>query len=195
MPPAPSAQPEGDPQITVGAECHPQIITREGCLPRPWGGGVLPPDHRGGGEEGGWAARELPQVPPPPGHPPGAPSGAPQVSPQVPPRCPLPQDTLQVLPLHPGGLFRRTEACLPRPSASSTWGLALPGLSLAPSPAPVLACSWLSQQAPPHSLLVWSSLFPPEHLRGGLGVLTSCPAPAPCPQERSVACCRSGPTH
>lgn len=60
VPPAPSAQPEGDPQITVGAECHPQIITREGCLPRPWGGGVLPPDHRGGGEEGGWAARELP---------------------------------------------------------------------------------------------------------------------------------------
>lgn len=163
----------------------PQTMGGRGAAPRPsWG--------RGGRRVG---SQRAPLGAPSPRTPSRCPLRCPPGAPQVPPRCPLPQDTLQVLPLHPGGLFRRTEACLPRPSASSTWGLALPGLSLAPSPAPVLACSWLSQQAPPHSLLVWSSLFPPEHLRGGLGVLTSCPAPAPCPQERSVACCRSGPTH
>lgn len=79
---------------------------------------MLTKDLGEGGEEGGWAARELPpgtpQVPPPPGHPPGA-------------------------ALHPGGLFPRTEACLPSPSALPTWGLALPGPGPGPGPRPLLA--------------------------------------------------------
>jgi hypothetical protein len=47
----------------------------------------------------------------------------------------------------------------------------------------------------PNSLLVSSSLFPPEHLCAGLGVLTSCSAPASSPQEWSVTCCLVGLTH
>ena len=49
VPPAPSVQSEGGPQITAGAGCRPQIIVREGCPPDRGGGGVMSPDHRGGG--------------------------------------------------------------------------------------------------------------------------------------------------
>lgn len=127
VPPARSAQPEGA-SLDHG------------------GGGVPPPDHGGGDGPrsspgrgdgpGPWSLvltgdlcegwERLGSQKAPPRYPAGTPSCTPS-------RCPLPQDTLQALPLHPGSLFPRTEACLPHPSALPTRGQAFRPWSL---PAP-----------------------------------------------------------
>lgn len=222
VPPAPSVQPEGGPQITAGVGCRPQIIAREGCPPRPWWGrgdvsrpsrgrGAAPRPQRGPGADQrprrGRGGMQLGSQRAPSRYPSRAPS------PRTPSRrCPCTlaacsrgqRPASPALQLCPPGAW--PSLALPCPPWPCPWpSLALPALPLpalpvpgpvpaslpSPGPRPLLAATAGTAPQP----LGLSSLFPPEHLWAGLGVLTSCSAPASSPQEWSVACCLVGLTH
>lgn len=170
----------------------------EGASPDHGGGRVTAPDRGGGGVTARtWSlvlTRDLCEggeegV----GQPESFPPGIPQVPPHVPPL-----GNLQVPPPpgHPSGVAPAPwrpvpeDRGLPPPPFSSAHPGAWPSLTLVP------AGSWLSQRPPPHSLWVSSPLFPPEHLRAGLGALTSCPGPAPARRSsQSLAVSLASPTN
>lgn len=148
-----------------------QTITGEGCPPRPQrgpGADQRPRRGRGGRRLGSQRA--------PSRYPSGAPS--PRTSSR---RCPAPWRPVP-----------EDRGLPPQPFSSAHLGPGPPWPWPWPRSSPSPGCH---SRHCPNSLLVSSSLFPPEHLCAGLGVLTSCSAPASSPQEWSVTCCLVGLTH